>query len=154
MSWISLTATLIMFITWMFAMHKWKEVKRESESKLESKGMEISNLKRDLAYWKDLAEERRTKLIANRMIAEYEWMNEYEVEYQTDTTGKYIVEVNESVYLRKAKLTTNRNVEVVYTFTDDFEKVSKFKDAEECKKIAKQCKGKVLYDSPNWEVVE
>lgn len=143
-----------MFITWMFTMHKWKEVKRESESKLESKGIEISNLKRDLAYWKDLAEERRTKLIANRMIAEYEWMNEYEVEYQTDTTGKYIVEVNEGVYLRKAQLTTNRNVEVVYTFTDDFKKASKFKDAKECKKVAKQCKGKVLYDSPNWEVVE
>lgn len=35
----------------------------------------------------------------------------------------------------------------------NIEKASKFKDVKECKKIAKQCKGKVLYDSPNWEVV-
>ncbi|MCI2919076.1 hypothetical protein FH141_08165 [Staphylococcus hominis] len=126
----------------------------KTERKLESKGIEISNLKRDVEHWKDLAEERRTKLITTRIKNEYEWANEYEVEYQTDTTGKYIVEVNEGVYLRKAKLTTNRNVEVVYTFTDDFEKASKFKDAKECKKTAKQCKGKVLYDSPNWEVVD
>lgn len=139
-----------MFITWMFTMYKWKEAGR----KLESKGIEISNLKRDVEYWEDLAGERRTELITTRIKNEYDWANEYEVEYQTDTTGKYIVEVNEGVYLRKAKLTTHRNVEVVYTFTDDFKKASKFKDAQECKKIAKQCKGKVLYDSPNWEVVE
>ncbi|WP_204193006.1 hypothetical protein [Staphylococcus sp. GDY8P47P] len=150
MSWISLTATLIMFIMWMFTMHKWKEAGR----KLESKGIENLNLKRGVGYWKNLAEKRRTELITNEIKAEYEWMNEYEVEYQTDTTGKYIVEVNEGIYLRKAMLTTHRNVEVVYTFTDDFEKASKFKDAEECKKIAKQCKGKVLYDSTNWEIVD
>lgn len=149
MSWISLTATLIMFIVWMFTMHKWKEAGR----KLESKGTEISNLKRDVEYWKDLAVKRRTELITNEIKAERERVNEYEVEYQTDTTGKYIVEVNEDVYLRKSTLTTFRDVKVFYNFTDDFEKASKFKDVKECKKIAKQCKGKVLYDSPNWEVV-
>lgn len=56
------------------------------------------------------------------MKAENEWANEYEVEYQTDTTGKYIIEVNQGVYLRKSIITTFRNVEVVYNFTDDFEK--------------------------------
>lgn len=138
-----------MFIVWMFTMHKWKEAGR----KLESKGTEISNLKRDVEYWKDLAVKRRTELITNEIKAERERVNEYEVEYQTDTTGKYIVEVNEDVYLRKSTLTTFRDVKVFYNFTDDFEKASKFKDVKECKKIAKQCKGKVLYDSPNWEVV-
>lgn len=150
MSWISLTATLIMFIVWMFTMHKWKEVGR----KLESKGTEISNLKRDLEYWETTAKAHRDELdFVYRKNIEYEKIDEYELEYQTDTTGKYIVEVNEDVYLRKSTLTTFRNVKVFYNFTDDFEKASKFKDAEECKKIAEQCKGKVLYDSPNWEVV-
>lgn len=41
MNWISLITTLIIFIAWMFAMHKWKETER----KLEIKGTEISNLK-------------------------------------------------------------------------------------------------------------
>lgn len=149
MNWISLITTLIIFIAWMFAMHKWKKVER----KLESKGIENSNLKRDVGYWKGLAELRNTELITTRMNVEYERSNKHEVEYQTDTTGKYIVEVNQGVYLRRSILTTFRNVEVVYNFTDDFEKASKFKDVKECKKIAKQCKGKVLYDSPNWEVV-
>ena len=151
MNWISLTTTLIMFTAWMFAMHKRKEVGR----KLESKGIEISNLKRDVAFWKTSAKARQDELdFVYRKNIEREKSNEYEVEYLTDTTGRYIVEVNEGVYLRKATLTTFRKVEVVYNFTDDFEKASKFKDAEECKKIAEQCKGKVLYDSPNWEVVE
>lgn len=132
-------------------MYKWKE----EERKLESKGVENSNLKRDLSFWKNAAEKHQDKLDSMyRKNLEHEWLNEYEVEYQTDTTGKYIVEVNEGIYLRKATLTTRRNVEVIYSFTDDFEKATKFKGAEECKKIAKQCKGKVLYDSPNWEVVE
>lgn len=130
MAWIKIISIILLFFLWAYILYRWMKTER----KLESKGTEISNLKRDLAYWRDSAKEGRTKLIANRMKAECEWMNEYEVEYQTDTTGKYIVEVNEGVYLRKAKLTTNRNVEVVYTFTDDFEKASKFKDAEECKK--------------------
>ncbi|KAB2161303.1 MULTISPECIES: hypothetical protein [Staphylococcus] len=149
MNWISLITTLIIFIAWMFAMHKWKETER----KLEIKGTEISNLKRDVEYWRELAKLRSIELNTTRMKAENEWANEYEVEYQTDTTGKYIIEVNQGVYLRKSIITTFRNVEVVYNFTDDFEKASKFKDVKECKKIAKQCKGKVLYDSPNWEVV-
>lgn len=151
MSWISLTATLIMFIVWMFTMHKWKEVRR----KLESKGIENSNLKRDLAFWETTAKARRDELdFVYRKNIEHEKSNEYELEYHMDTTGKYIVEVNEGVYLRRSTLTTFRNVEIVYDFTDDFEKASKFKDVKECKKIAKQCKGKVLYDSPNWEVVD
>ena len=61
------------------------------------------------------------------MKAENEWANEYEVEYQTDTTGKYIIEVNQGVYLRKSIITTFRNVEVVYNFTDDFEKLVSLK---------------------------
>lgn len=140
-----------MFTVWMFTMHKWKEAGR----KLESKGTEISNLKRDLAFWETIAKAHKDELdFVHRKNIECEKLNEYELEYQMDTTGKYIVEVNEGVYLRKSTLTTFRNIEVVYNFTDDFEKASKFKDAEECKKIAEQCKGKVLYDSPNWEVVE
>lgn len=150
MDWIKIISIILLFFLWAYILYRWMKTER----KLESKGIENSNLKRDLEHWKDLAGERRTELITSRIKAEYEKANEYEVEYQTDTTGKYIVEVNEGVYLRKAKLTTNRNVEVVYTFTDDFEKASKFKDAKECKKTAKQCKGKVLYDSPNWEVVD
>lgn len=151
MDWIKIISIILLFFLWAYILYRWMKTERK---KLESKGIEISNLKRDVEHWKDLAEERRTELITTRIKTEHEWANEYEVEYQTDTTGKYIVEVNEGVYLRKAMLTTNRNVEVVYTFTDDFEKASKFKDAEECKKTAKQCKGKVLYDSPNWEVVD
>lgn len=139
-----------MFIVWMFTMHKWKEAER----KLEIKGMELSNSKRDVAFWKTSAKAHQDELdFIYRKNIECEKLNEYEVEHQTDTTGKYIVEVNKGVYLRKSILTTFRNVEVVYNFTDDFEKASKFKDVKECKKIAKQCKGKVLYDSPNWEVV-
>lgn len=150
MNWISLTTTLIMFTAWMFAMHKWKEVGR----KLESKGIENSNLKRDVAFWKTSAKARKDELdFVYRKNIEREKSKGYELEYHMDTTGKYIVEVNQGVYLRKSILTTFRNVEVVYNFTDDFEKASKFKDVKECKKIAKQCKGKVLYDSPNWEVV-
>lgn len=151
MSWISLTATLIMFITWMFTMHKWKEVKRESESKLESKGIEISNLKRDLAYWKDLAEERRTKLIANRMIAEYEWMNEYEVEYQTDTIGKYIVEVNEGTYLVKKYINDYRNTCII---TDNIFEALSYDDLDSAKEDARSFNGRVLEHKPNLEVVE
>lgn len=150
MDWIKIISIILLFFLWAYILYRWMKTER----KLESKGIEISNLKRDVEHWKDLAEERRTELITTRIKTEYEWANEYEIEYQTDTTGKYIVEVNEGVYLRKVMLTTHKNVEVVYTFTDDFEKASKFKDAEECKKIAKQCKGKVLYDSPNWEVVD
>lgn len=123
MNWISLITTLIIFIAWMFAMHKWKETER----KLEIKGTEISNLKRDVEYWRELAKLRSIELNTTRMKAENEWANEYEVEYQTDTTGKYIIEVNQGVYLRKSIITTFRNVEVVYNFTDDFEKLVSLK---------------------------
>lgn len=152
MSWISSTATLIMLITWMFTMHKWKETGK----KLESKRIEVSNLKRDVEYWEDLAEKRRTELITNEIKAEYE------VEYQTDTIGKYIVEVNKDNYLMECKRDAYEYWKkhgtfpppVIFTCTEDALKATRYKKWETAKKRAKKCGGRVLQHKPNLEVAE
>ncbi|MCI2923914.1 hypothetical protein FH136_10050 [Staphylococcus hominis] len=128
----------------------------KTERKLENKGIEISNLKRDLAYWRDSAKEGRTKLIANRMKAECE------VEYQSNTFGKYIVEVNEGTYLVECEHDAYEYwkkhglfpTTTIFTCTENAFNATRYKEWKEAKKRAEKCGGRVLQHKPNLEVVE
>ncbi|MEK4168422.1 hypothetical protein NST64_03420 [Staphylococcus sp. FSL W8-1268] len=128
----------------------------KTERKLESKGIEISNLKRDVEYWKDLAEKRRTELITNEIKAEYE------VEYQTNTIGKYIVEVNKGTYLVECKHDAYEYwkkhglfpTTTIFTCTENALKATHYRKWETAKKCAEICGGRVLQHKPNLEVAE
>lgn len=130
MSWISLTATLIMFITWMFTMHKWKEVKRESDAK----DLTIATLRDNRSFWKEEARKCQRDL-----------------GYRTDTIGKYIVEVNEGTYLVKKYINDYRNTCII---TDNIFEALSYDDLDSAKENARSFNGRVLEHKPNLEVVE
>lgn len=152
MDWIKIISIILLFFLWAYILYRWMKTER----KLESKGTEISNLKRDLAYWRDAAKEGRTKLIANRMKAECE------VEYQVDTIGKYIVEVNKDVYLVECKSDAYEYWKkhgtfpppVIFTCTENAFKATCYKEWKAAKERAEKCGGRVLQHKPNLEVVE
>ncbi|MCE2377708.1 hypothetical protein GWK14_00660 [Staphylococcus haemolyticus] len=141
MSWISLTATLIMFITWMFTMHKWKEVKRESDAK----DLTIATLRDNRSFRKEEARKFQRDL-----------------GYQTDTIGKYIVEVNKGTYLvgedfDAYKYWKNHGTvptSYFFSFTENPFKATHYGKLETAKKHAKKCGGRVVQHKPNLEVVE
>lgn len=152
MDWIKTISIILLFFLWAYILYRWKKTERE----LESKVTEISNLKRDLAYWRDSAKEGRTKLIANRMKAECE------VEYQTNTIGKYIVEVNKGTYLVECKHDAYEYWKkystfpppVIFTCTEDALKATRYRKLETAKERAEKCGGRVLQHKPNLEVAE
>lgn len=152
MDWIKIISIILLFFLWAYILYRWMKTER----KLESKGREISNLKRDVEHWKDLAEERRTKLIANRMKAECE------VEYQINTIGKYIVEVNKGTYLVECKHDAYEYwkkhglfpTTTIFTCTENALKATRYRKWDTAKKCAEKCGGRVLQHKPNLEVAE
>ena len=152
MDWIKIISIILLFFLWAYILYRWMKTER----KLENKGIEISNLKRDLAYWRDSAKEGRTKLIANRMKAECE------VEYQSNTFGKYIVEVNEGTYLVECEHDAYEYwkkhglfpTTTIFTCTENAFNATRYKEWKEAKKCAEKCGGRVLQHKPNLEVVE
>ncbi|AYX83227.1 hypothetical protein [Staphylococcus haemolyticus] len=141
-SWISLTATLIMFIMWMFTMHKWMEAKRESDAK----DLTIATLRdNNRSFWKEEARKFQRDL-----------------ENQTDTIGKYIVEVNKGTYLVECEhdayeyWKNHGTVPTSYffSFTENPFKATHYGKLETAKKHAKKCGGRVVQHKPNLEVVE
>lgn len=152
MDWIKIISIILLFFLWAYILYRWMKTER----KLENKGIEISNLKRDLAYWRDSAKEGRTKLIANRMKVECE------VEYQSNTIGKYIVEVNKGTYLVECEHDAYEYWKkhgtfpppVIFTCTEDAFKATRYKEWKAAKERAEKCGGRVLQHKPNLEVVE
>lgn len=149
---IKIISMILLFFLWAYILYRWMKTER----KLESKGIEISNLKRDVEYWKDLAEKRRTELITNEIKAEYE------VEYQTNTIGKYIVEVNKGTYLVECKHDAYEYwkkhglfpTTTIFTCTENALKATHYRKWETAKKCAEICGGRVLQHKPNLEVAE
>ncbi|MCE3022556.1 hypothetical protein [Staphylococcus pasteuri] len=128
MEWIGLIANIVMFLVWAYTMYRC--IKAEKKVKeLDSKNIDLiddrTHLQRKLGEMEDKDNKRNL--------------------------GKYVVELNDEVYLMEKHINFYRDT---YIITNNAFEALSYEDLESAKEDAHIFGGKVLQHKPNLEVVE
>lgn len=123
-----LIANIVMFLVWAYAMYRW--------TKAEKKVKELVRKNTDLI---DDREHLQRKLV------------EMEDKDNKCNIGKYVVELNDEVYLVKKYININGNTCII---TDNIFEALSYDDLFSAKEDALSFNGRVLQHKPNLEVVE
>lgn len=128
MEWFQLIAIAVLAILWAISTYKWV--------KAEIKVKELVSKNTDLI---DDREHLQRKLVKT------------EDKYNKCNIGKYVVELNDEVYLVEKHINFYRNT---YIITDNVFEALSYENLESAKEDAHIFGGKVLQHKPNLEVVE
>ncbi|MFE8919312.1 hypothetical protein [Staphylococcus pasteuri] len=127
MEWPLLIAIAILFILWAILTYKWVRAEQKVKALQQDKhGLQLDklNLEREVA-----------------------WL---ENKYNKRNLGKYVVELNDEVYLKKKHINFYRDT---YIITNNAFEALSYEDLESAKEDAHIFGGKVLKHKPNLEVV-
>lgn len=158
MDWIKIISIILLFFLWAYILYRWMKAEKE----LEAKDLTIATLRDNRSSLKEEVKKYQRDLILSREESRISVLkNECDLEYQTDTIGKYIVEVNKGSYLMECKRDTYEYWKkhgffppVIFTCTEDAFKATRYKEWQAAKERAEKCGGRVLQHKPNLEVVE
>lgn len=143
-----LIAIAILSILWAISTYKWVRAEKKAK-KLDERIFTLQHKNRNLEL--DL-----------KGLETYKMFQDGLKKQGVDCMGKYIVEVNEGVYLivnksdayeyweKYGTLLNSEN----FTFTKEYFKATRYDELSVAKYYASQCGGRILQHKPNLEVVE
>ena len=143
-----LIAIAILSILWAISTYKWVRTEKKAK-KLDERIFTLQHKNRNLEL--DL-----------KGLETYKMFQDGLKKQGVDCMGKYIVEVNEGVYLivnksdayeyweKYGTLLNSEN----FTFTKEYFKATRYDELSVAKYYASQCGGRILQHKPNLEVVE
>ncbi|MCC8990479.1 MAG: hypothetical protein LM516_06885 [Staphylococcus sp.] len=149
MEWFQLIAIAILSILWAISTHKWVRAEKKAK-KLDERIFTLQHKNRNLEL--DL-----------KGLETYKMFQDGLKKQRVDCMGKYIIEVNEGVYLivnksdayeywqKHGTLLNSEN----FNFTKEYFKATRYDELSVAKYYASQCGGRILQHKPNLlEVVE
>ena len=128
MEWFQLIAIAILSIMWAVSTYKWVGAEKKVE--------ELDNKNVDLLYDR--------KCLQRKLV-------EMEDEDNKCNIGKYVVELNDEVYLVKKYINSYGNTCII---TDNIFEALSYDDLDSAKEDARNFNGRVLQHKPNLEVVK
>ncbi|PTU83411.1 hypothetical protein BUZ67_01535 [Staphylococcus pasteuri] len=149
MEWFQLIAIAVLSILWAISTYKWVR----AEKKVKSLELDKTFLNKDRVEL-----EEHIKFLERDKTMFQDGLKKQGV----DCMGKYIIEVNEGVYLivnksdtyeywkKHGTLLNSEN----FTFTKEFFKATRHDNLSVARYYASQCGGRILQHRPNLEVVE
>ncbi|AXZ23709.1 hypothetical protein RIU93_03955 [Staphylococcus warneri] len=148
MEWFQLIAIATLSILWAISTYKWVRAEKKAK-KLDERIFTLQHKNRNLEL--DL-----------KGLETYKMFQDGLKKQGVDCMGKYIVEVNEGVYLivnksdayecwqKHGTLLNSEN----FNFTKEYFKATRYDELSVAKRYASQCGGRILQHKPNLEVVE
>ena len=147
MEWPLLIAIAILSIMWAISTYKW--VRAEHKAKRYYDIM-IKTWNENTRINNQLRNNRKTDLIDDRTHIQRKSV-EMEDKDNKRSSGKYVVELKDEVYLAKKHINSYRDT---YIITDNVFEALSYKNLGSAKEDARILGGKVLQHKPNLEVVE
>ncbi|SFX66333.1 hypothetical protein [Staphylococcus hominis] len=147
MEWFQLIAIAILSIMWAVSTYKWVRAERKAKRYYD---IMIKTWNENTRINNQLRNNRKTDLIDDRTHIQRKSV-EMEDKDNKCNIGKYVVELNDEVYLVKKYINSYGNTCII---TDNIFEALSYDDLDSAKEDARNFNGRVLQHKPNLEVVK